>query len=320
MVDTEHVAPLSPQGHSYVRAAPLAGSFGAVEVLGFDVARATQDERVGDWLRRQLWQHAVVCIRLPERLDDSGLRSIVGLVGTVKELVATTNDGAKVRYGETRQVIDSGFVLTEELREQLGDVDLGGDDVRPGLFTFFHTDDSYVARPAAATVLHARQLPADGGGDTQFIDMRAAYALLDAEDRTRLVGKWAVHAYDNHGAFPPRPSASGPLGALPRVAHPIVRAHPATGRPALYFDLDRAIHIDGLDTTEGRTVLQSLQDHAEQFAPRYSHRWQDHDVLIWDNAAVQHRASGDFAVGQPRRFWRFMVEGPQPSAFVPPHE
>ena len=38
------------------------------------------------------------------------------------------------------------------------------------------------------------------------------------------------------------------------------------------------------------------------------------DVLIWDNASVQHRASGDFAVGEPRRFWRYMVEGPVPVA------
>jgi taurine dioxygenase len=67
---------------------------------------------------------------------------------------------------------------------------------------------------------------------------------------------------------------------------------------------------------EGRALLQSLQDHAEAHAPRYGHDWQPHDVLVWDNASVQHKASGDFPVGEPRRFWRYMIEGPVPVAYA----
>jgi alpha-ketoglutarate-dependent taurine dioxygenase len=67
--------------------------------------------------------------------------------------------------------------------------------------------------------------------------------------------------------------------------------------------------------SEGRALLQSLQDHAEQRGPRYAHEWQANDVLVWDNASVQHRAGGDFPVGEERRFWRYMVEGSKPVAF-----
>ena len=63
---------------------------------------------------------------------------------------------------------------------------------------------------------------------------------------------------------------------------------------------------------EGRALLQSLQDHAEAVAPRYEHVWQPRDILVWDNAAVQHKARGDFPVGEPRRFWRHMIEGGRP--------
>jgi len=35
--------------------------------------------------------------------------------------------------------------------------------------------------------------------------------------------------------------------------------------------------------------------------------------VAWDNASVQHAASGDFPVGEPRRFWRYMIEGPIPA-------
>jgi alpha-ketoglutarate-dependent taurine dioxygenase len=260
----------------------------------------------------------VVCIRLDDRLADEEMRRLVSMIGAIKDPVGVDRDGNQLRYSDARQVIDSGFVMTDELRAELGDGSLGGDDLRPGLFQFFHTDDSYVECPAAATVLHARALPSSGGGDTCFLDMRAAFVLLDAVERASLVDRRAVHAYNNHDAFPPRASASGPLEALVEVAHPVVRAHPILGTPALYFDLDRATHIDGMDVNDGRLLLQRLQDHAEERAPRYAHEWQPNDVLIWDNASVQHRASSDFPVGEPRRFWRYMVEGPVPVAFAGP--
>jgi alpha-ketoglutarate-dependent taurine dioxygenase len=304
-------------GHPDVTARVLSPLFGSVEVVGIDVERHAGDAQITDWLRSLLAEHAVLCIPQPRKLIDEEFQSVVRFFGPVKDPLAHTADGEPVRYSEARQVIDAGFVLTDELRDELSDVTVGGDDLRPGLFQYFHTDDSYVPTPAAATVLHARALPEGGGGDTVFIDMRAAFGLLDAATRERLVGLHAVHAYNNRDAFPPRPSASGDLECLVEVQHPVVRAHPMTGAAALYFDLDRATHIAELPVDEGRRLMQSLQDHAEAAAPRYGHAWHPHDVLVWDNASVQHRASGDFDVGQPRRFWRSLVEGSEPVAFAP---
>ena len=290
----------------------LPGGFGAAEVDGLDPVRDASTTAIREQLRAALWQHGVICVRLPKPLDDAGARALAAMIGPVKDPVGRARDGSALRYGEHRQIIDAGFVLTPELRAELGDLSFGGDDVRPGLFEFFHTDDSYTECPAAATVLHARELPTSPGGDTSFIDMRAAFQLLDPGARRGLIGLMAIHAYNNQGAFPPRASAGGPLEQLEEVAHPAVRAHPVTGTPALYFDLDRATHILGMPLAEGRSLLQSLQDHAERNAPRYSHAWRPNDVLIWDNASVQHKAGGDFPIGEPRRFWRYMVAGERP--------
>jgi taurine dioxygenase len=147
--------------------------------------------------------------------------------------------------------------------------------------------------------------------------MRAAFASLDPELQRRLTGLYAAYSYNNRNAFPPRVSAAGPFEALVDVAHPVARAHPVTGGPSVYIDLDRATHIDGLPEREGRALLQSLQDHAETNAPRYAHEWRAHDVLVWDNVSVQHKASGDFPIGEPRRFWRYMIEGEPPVAYRP---
>jgi taurine dioxygenase len=295
----------------------LPGSFGAAEIDGL-LPEDAGDEHTCGAIRETLANHAVVCIHFPRALDDDEARAVARMVGAIKDPVGRTRDGGSMRYSEDRQIIDAGFVLTDELRAELGDVNFGGLDAqRPGLFETFHTDDTYTEVPARATVLHARELPSGPGGDTRFLDMRAAYASLDPGMRARLIGLNAAYSYNNRDAFPPRVSAGGPFEALVDVVHPIVRAHPVTGGPSLYIDLDRATHVDGLPEQEGRALLQSLQDDAEANAPRYAHRWRPHDVLVWDNVSVQHKASGDFPVGEPRRFWRFMIEGEPPVAYRP---
>jgi len=295
----------------------IAGSFGAAEIDGLRPADA-DDHAARRALRDALAEHAVVCIRFPNALDDAEARAIAEMVGPIKDPVGRTRDGGTLRYSEDRQIIDAGFVLTDELRAQLGDVNFGGLDAqRPGLFETFHTDDTYTENPAQATVLHARELPSGPGGATRFLDMRAAFASLDTELQQRLAGLQAAYSYNNRNAFPPRVSAEGPFEALVDVTHPIVRAHPVTGGPSLYIDLDRATHVAGMPEEEGRKLLQSLQDHAETNAPRYAHAWHAHDVVVWDNVSVQHKASGDFPVGEPRRFWRYMIEGPSPIGYTP---
>lgn len=293
----------------------IPATFDAADVDDLDPQHDLADPGRQSALRDALTQRGVVCIRFQRALTAAEFYTVGSMFGPIKDPIGRGRDGSSIHYSEIRQVIDAGFVLTDAVRATLNDISLGGDALRPGLFEFFHTDDSYVEKPAAATILHARALPPSGGGDTRFIDMRAAFQLLDAAMQRRLIGLRAVHAYNNCGAFPPRASATGPLEQLVDVSHPIVREHPVSRAATLYFDLDRATHVEGLPEAEGRALLQTLQDHAERHAPRYSHRWRAHDVLVWDNTSVQHKASGDFPVGEPRRFWRHLIAGPTPSGW-----
>ncbi len=284
--------------------------FGAAEVIGVAPSPDVADAPA---LRDCLARQGVVCLRMERRLEDDELQAVAQLFGPIKDPVGRTVDGGEFRYSEARQVIDSGFVMTDEIREKLGDFEFGGlDDQRPGLFETFHCDDTYTERPASATVLHARALPPSGGGPTCFIDMRAAYDRLDESTRKAVEGLRVVYAYNNEDAFPPRRAARGPAECLVGVTHPLVRTHAVAGTRSLFLDLDRATHVEGMPVEEGRKLLQSLQDHAESEAPFFAHDWRDADVLVWDNASVQHKAGGNFAVGEPRRFWRYMIEGERP--------
>ena len=249
-------------------------------------------------------------------LDLAGFAAVTRLFGPIKMPRAETRDGRTRDYAPAFQVIDAGRVVEPETAGAssgaVASESLGGlDPRRPGLFETFHIDDCYVARPAAATVVHARALPSRGG-NTEFLDLRVAHAQLSEELRAALAGLRAVHAHNNEGAFPTRVSARGANDCLAPASHPLVRTHPVTGRLGLYFDLDRATHVEGMSVPEGRALLERLQDQAEASAPRHQHVWQTHDVLVWDNVSLQHRARGDFPVGEPRQLWRHLVEGDRP--------
>jgi alpha-ketoglutarate-dependent taurine dioxygenase len=284
--------------------------FGVAEVLRL---KPDGGQALSSALRSALARHGVLCLRMYRALEEEELASLAELFGPIKEPVAPAKDGTPFRYDQRRQIIDSGFVLSEEIRAKLGDLSFGGlDDRRPGLFETFHCDDTYTAEPALATVLHARELPPSGGGPTHFLDMRAAYRVLAEEIRRRISGLRVRYAYNNEGAFPARRSAHGPADVLEEVSHPLVRTHPTAGTRALFLDLDRAKYVEGLPIDEGRALLQELQGQAEAAAPRCHHDWSDHDVLVWDNASVQHKAGGNFKVGEPRLFWRHMIAGGTP--------
>ena len=223
--------------------------FAVAEVIGVDPAGGAVQSPI---LQAALAKFGVVCLRMDQPLEDEELRSVARLFGAIKDPVGRTVDGGEIRYDQERQIIDTGFVLTDELREQLGDPTFGGlDDRRPGLFETFHCDDTYTEKPARATVLHARELPPSGGGPTCFIDMRDAYERLKTATKREVDGLRVLYAYNNDDAFPPRRSARGPSEVLVEVDHPLIRTHAVAGTRALFCDLDRAKHVEGMPIDEG---------------------------------------------------------------------
>jgi hypothetical protein len=118
-------------------------SFGVAEVLGLD---PTAGDEHAPALQAALAQNGVLCLRMERPLVDEECQAVASLFGPIKDPVAVTKDGAEFRYSERRQIIDSGFVMTDEIREKLGELSFGGlDDERPGLFETFHCDDTYTA-------------------------------------------------------------------------------------------------------------------------------------------------------------------------------
>ena len=162
--------------------------------------------------------------------------------------------------------------------------------------SYFHTDYSYLQVPARATTLYSRVVPRVGG-DTLFANQLAAYDDLSAAMKERIEPLLAVHHYGNrHDVDEASRTAASTLNAdqrarMPLVTHRIARAHPITGRKALYAVSGSSFGIKGMADAEARELLDELAAHATQAKYQLSLRYGVDDVVIWDNAALLHCAT-----------------------------
>ncbi|HUZ75297.1 MAG TPA: TauD/TfdA family dioxygenase [Stellaceae bacterium] len=161
---------------------------------------------------------------------------------------------------------------------------------------YWHSDLSYVAEPSLGSLLHAQELPEEGG-DTSFANLYAAYEALPPDVKRRLEGKRATHSYRKSydvlegSTFRPKLSEAQ-KAAVQAVVHPVVRTHPETGRKALFVNEGFTERILDIPEAESRELLQFLFAHSTEARFTYRHHWQDHDLVFWDNRCVVHYAHG----------------------------
>lgn len=176
----------------------------------------------------------------------------------------------------------------------------------------WHTDDSYLAIPAKATVLLARAVP-PGGTGTGFINTRAVWDAMPNDLRQRIDGKIAVHKYQSRRAGAPVAKRTPEEEAeTPDVRHPLVRTHPDTGKKALYINPNRIDHIEGMPLDESDALLDEI--YAFSFDERFQHHhhWQVGDFVIWDNRCTMHRAEAALETSALREFHRLLLKGTKP--------
>ncbi len=252
-------------------------------------------------LLRALGNFGVLCFPRQD-LDAAKLAAFAGRFGTLEVNVAN------MFHAEGLPEI----MHLSNMRDAAG-TPLGLSDAGQG----WHTDMSYSHDIALANVLHAKLVPMRDGqplGDTQFLDMHAAYEDLPDEVKQRLEGRVAVHDFEKFwDVMRLRPGSSrGPLteaqkARKPPVQQPIFRVHPVTGRRVLYCNPGYAIRIAGLEPAESDAMLAFLFRHQMQAKFLHSHHWTPGDVLMWDNIATIHNAVADYGPDEPRFILRAQV-------------
>ena len=194
---------------------------------------------------------------------------------------------------------------------------------------FWHSDLSYKKEPSMLSALYALEVPItrDGRvlGDTSFASTTAAYDALPQAMKDRLKGLKNVHSYryyrNKNLAAQREEQARGErvvqehvlteaqLAGVPDIEVPVVRTHPVTKRKGLFVNEAHTSKIAGMSQEESDKLLGELYRHIIKPEFIYTHHWQAGDLLMWDNAAVQHKATFDYDLPLRRVMHRTTVRG-----------
>jgi taurine dioxygenase len=163
----------------------------------------------------------------------------------------------------------------------------------------WHADETFLEHPPLVNALHAKQVP-EAGGDTAFISAACAYEGLSDKFKALVDDLTAVHDYGHlyelgwRAGLPLGPAVGQALSKGLIHSHPVVRTHPTTGRRWLTVNSTYTRFIEGVEPLEAQMLLDFLLRHMQKPEFSFRHHWQEGDLLLWDQQAVQHYAVNDF--------------------------
>ena len=236
-----------------------------VYVDDFDLAAKTCGHAATE-IRGLLDQHLVVVVRGQELLPTQQ-RELVREFGPL--FLHHADDGV---------IFADGLPEVLEMRKEADGARLfGGSD--------WHADVTFRKPAAYVSALHAKILP-PLGGDTGFASTIAAWEALSTGLQTTLAPLAVVHSYDGPDA-PDHPTET--------AIHPLVRTHPVTGKQGLYINRMFARRFEGMSEAESRPLIEFLDRHMSRIEFTFRHRWQDGDLVFWDNRFTLHYPINDFS-------------------------
>jgi taurine dioxygenase len=146
--------------------------------------------------------------------------------------------------------------------------------------------------PTKITVLKSVIRP-DECGDTIFADTHAAYDALDDTLKAELQGLKGNYCYlklreigaDGKAENLKSDEVNSAAGC---AVHPLITTHPVTGRHNLYANPSHTASIVGYEPEASEALLQRLFAHTAK--PEFSlrHKYNDGDLIIWDNRGMSH--------------------------------
>jgi taurine dioxygenase len=160
---------------------------------------------------------------------------------------------------------------------------------------FWHTDVAYEDPPNTGTIVFAVQVP-ESGGRTWFANQYAAYDALPQPMKDRIQDLKVVHHYGNRYDMDENSRTSAEKLTedqkrnVRNVIMPLVRAHPITGRKALYGVAGSSFHIVGMPDDEALVLLNELAAHATRPEFITSHLYEKGDLAAWDTFCTLHKA------------------------------
>lgn len=169
----------------------------------------------------------------------------------------------------------------------------------------FHGDNCFKELPNRSSFLYAVEIPSSGG-NTLFASLFKAYDMLPAALKTRVEGLRVLQSYD-YSTYEADAKAAG-ISNVKETSHPMVFAHPVTGRRILFVNRLMTKQVVGMSDKDSRALLDELLCYVEDPSVIYEHHWKPGDFLAWDNLSSNH-ARTDFSASERRLLLRGTTKG-----------
>lgn len=289
---------------SMVKVIPTGAAVGA-RIEGLTLSAGVNPQQLAT-IVEALGRYGVLHFPGQDTINDESFMAFSRLFGSELDIHALTQF-SKPRHPEI-------FVLSNIVEDGRP---IGASDAAQ----YWHSDLSYSLTPSRVSLLYAIQVPRDETGaplgDTEFASTSMAYDDLDAATKALLKDRRAFHDAKKEK---PRPGShfTRPLDTdvaqrvQHQVSHPVIRTHKETGTKCLYVNEGFTTAIDGMEADGSHALLQRLFTHMTQPKYSYLHRWQLHDVLMWDNCLTVHQGIPNYGRHQPRLMNRTIVKGEVP--------
>ncbi len=170
----------------------------------------------------------------------------------------------------------------------------------------WHSDSSFRPVPSKYSISFAYEVTPEGG-ELEFVSTRAAYKRLPQDLKSRIEDLVGIHDY-TFSRSKVAAVAQSIADSLPPVRQRLVRSNPVNNLKNYYVG-SHLKEIEGWNDVDSRELIDDLIRRAVEPANIYSHRWQEGDLLIWDNRCLLHRGSAYDADRYRRRMHQTRVVG-----------
>ena len=178
----------------------------------------------------------------------------------------------------------------------------------------YHCDMMWSDNPFQVLTLYGLEV-AKPSVPTVFASAAHAWATLPSALRARVEGKHATHVTGQQRRATDDQDGEllQPIRESERwVTRPIPFEHPRTGTPLLYASQMMTRNIEELSSEDSEALLEELFEHLYSPANSWQQDWEEGDLVMWDNFAIQHARGAVSSDGPPRTLRK--VISPRPSA------
>jgi len=151
----------------------------------------------------------------------------------------------------------------------------------------FHSDTMWSDNPFEVLSLYAVNVD-EPVVPTTYVSATYAWATLPDDLRARVDGHEALHTAGEVRRGDLTDVDLTTVERPPSTTMPIGRRHPRTGDTILYICEQMTKEVVGMAPDDSERLLGKLFAHLYDRSKQWSHHWCNGDLIIWDNAAVQH--------------------------------